>query len=101
LWDCRLTARADREARPDCAATGSVALTSHRVTGSENAEATPVSDQDRVTGAFRRWLVAGGWTPVTPTDRWTDIEAVRDDERIIGEAKGRTSGLAVVERLST
>ena len=39
---------------------------------------------------FRRWLVAEGWTPVTPTDRWTDIEAVRGDERLIGEAKGRT-----------
>lgn len=28
---------------------------------------------------------------VNPTDAHTDIEAVRGDERIIGEAKGRTS----------
>jgi hypothetical protein len=49
------------------------------------------SDEDRVTDAFRRWLVAEGWTPVTPTDRWTDIEAVRGEERLICEAKGRTS----------
>ncbi|MGW3246550.1 hypothetical protein [Streptomyces sp. NPDC001070] len=49
------------------------------------------SDEDRVTDAFRRWLVSEGWTPVTPTDRWTDIEAVRGEERLICEAKGRTS----------
>ncbi|MFF3468313.1 hypothetical protein ACWCQN_37565 [Streptomyces sp. NPDC001984] len=28
---------------------------------------------------------------MTPTDRWSDIEAVRGSERLIGEAKGRTS----------
>jgi hypothetical protein len=49
------------------------------------------SDEDRVTDAFRRHLVAEGWTPVTPTDQWTDIEAVRGTERLIAEAKGRTS----------
>jgi hypothetical protein len=49
------------------------------------------SDEDRVTDAFRTWLLAQGWTPVTPTDRWTDIEAVRGSERLICEAKGRTS----------
>ncbi|MEV8564914.1 hypothetical protein AB0436_04890 [Streptomyces sp. NPDC051322] len=49
------------------------------------------SEEDRVTGAFRRWLISEGWTPVTPTDRWTDIEAVRGEERLICEAKGRTS----------
>ncbi|HEY9441232.1 MAG TPA: hypothetical protein VIS29_21825 [Streptomyces sp.] len=49
-----------------------------------------LSDEERVTDAFRRWLLAEGWTPVTPTDEWTDIEAVRGDERLIGEAKGRT-----------
>jgi hypothetical protein len=43
-----------------------------------------------VTDAFRRWLVNEGWAPVTPTDRWTDIEAVRGRERLVGEAKGRT-----------
>lgn len=49
------------------------------------------SDEDRVTDAFRTWLLGQGWTPVTPTDRWTDLEAVRGDERLICEAKGRTS----------
>ncbi|GHB88278.1 hypothetical protein GCM10010306_099080 [Streptomyces umbrinus] len=49
------------------------------------------SDEDRVTDTFRTWLLAQGWTPVTPTDRWTDIEAVRGKERLICEAKGRTS----------
>ncbi|MEV1069470.1 hypothetical protein [Streptomyces sp. NPDC050263] len=49
------------------------------------------SDEDRVTDAFRTWLLAQGWTPVDPTDRWTDLEAVRGDERLICEAKGRTS----------
>ncbi|GGL33474.1 hypothetical protein GCM10010095_18480 [Streptomyces anthocyanicus] len=49
------------------------------------------SDEDRVTDAFGTWLLAEGWTPVDPTDRWTDLEAVRDHERLICEAKGRTS----------
>ncbi|MER5597696.1 hypothetical protein [Streptomyces sp. NPDC002265] len=49
------------------------------------------SDEDRVTDAFRTWLLSEGWTPIDPTDRWTDLEAVRGDERLICEAKGRTS----------
>ena len=49
------------------------------------------SDEDRVTDAFRAWLLGEGWTPVEPTDRWTDLEAVRGEERLICEAKGRTS----------
>lgn len=49
------------------------------------------SDEDRVTDAFRTWLLTEGWTPMTPTDRWTDIEAVRRSERLVGEVKGRTS----------
>ncbi|MFD3524847.1 hypothetical protein [Streptomyces sp. NPDC058653] len=49
------------------------------------------SDEHRVTDSFRTWLLAQGWTPVTPMDRWTDIEAVRGKERLICEAKGRTS----------
>ncbi|MFF3713963.1 hypothetical protein [Streptomyces phaeochromogenes] len=49
------------------------------------------SDEDRVTDAFRTWLLAQGWTSVTPTDPWTDIEAVRGGERLICEAKRRTS----------
>ncbi|MCX4807098.1 hypothetical protein OG594_36710 [Streptomyces sp. NBC_01214] len=49
------------------------------------------SDEDRVTDTFRTWLLAEGWTPIDPTDRWTDLEAVRGSERLICEAKGRTS----------
>ncbi|MEU7606506.1 hypothetical protein [Streptomyces sp. NPDC041003] len=49
------------------------------------------SDEDRVTDTFRTWLLAERWTPVDPTDRWTDLEAVRGGERLICEAKGRTS----------
>ncbi|MGX1546964.1 hypothetical protein [Streptomyces adustus] len=49
------------------------------------------SDEDRVTEAFRTWLLSEGWTPLDPTDRWSDLEAVRGDERLICEAKGRTS----------
>ncbi|MFF1626683.1 hypothetical protein [Streptomyces sp. NPDC058272] len=48
------------------------------------------SDEDRVVDAFRRWLVVEGWTPVAPTDPHTDIEAVRGDQRLVGEAKGQT-----------
>ncbi|NUP41552.1 MAG: hypothetical protein HOY76_32135 [Streptomyces sp.] len=48
-------------------------------------------DEARVTEAFRTWLLSEGWTPVVPTDRWTDLEAVRGVERLICEAKGRTS----------
>ncbi|MHC3474843.1 hypothetical protein ACYF6T_40005 [Streptomyces sp. 7R007] len=49
------------------------------------------SDEDRVMDTFRTWLLAQGWTPITPTDRWTDLEAVRGSECLICEAKGRTS----------
>ncbi|WCH90831.1 hypothetical protein POD33_01240 [Streptomyces moderatus] len=48
------------------------------------------SDEERVVDTFRTWLLAEGWTPVDPTDRWTDLEAVRGEERLICEAKGRT-----------
>ncbi|WP_060886165.1 hypothetical protein [Streptomyces caniscabiei] len=48
------------------------------------------SDEDRVCDAFRTWLLTEGWTLVDPADRWTDVEAVRGDERLICEAKGRT-----------
>lgn len=48
-----------------------------------------LSDEERVTDAFRRWLLAEGWTPVTPTDEWTDIEATRGEERLVGEVKGQ------------
>lgn len=49
------------------------------------------SDEDRVLDTFRTWLLSEGWTPVEPMDRWTDLEAVRGEERLICEAKGRTS----------
>ncbi|MEU8522216.1 hypothetical protein [Streptomyces sp. NPDC048577] len=49
------------------------------------------SDEHRVIDAFRTWLVTQGWTSVAPADRWTDLEAVRGHERLICEAKGRTS----------
>jgi hypothetical protein len=48
--------------------------------------------EDQVVDAFQRWLTSGAWTLVTPTDPHTDIEAVRGSERLICEAKGRTSG---------
>ncbi|WP_017581291.1 hypothetical protein [Nocardiopsis valliformis] len=48
------------------------------------------SDEDRVLDAFRRWLTTEGWTPATPTEPWTGIEAERGGERLIIEAKGRT-----------
>jgi hypothetical protein len=51
----------------------------------------PAGDEERVVGAFRAHLIAGGWSLVEPADRWTDVEAVRGTERLIGEAKGRTS----------
>ncbi|MFG3271456.1 hypothetical protein [Streptomyces luteogriseus] len=53
------------------------------------------SDEDRVTDAFRAWLLGEGWTSVEPTDRWTDLEAVRGEERLICEAKGRTDDKGV------
>ncbi|SEO01080.1 hypothetical protein [Actinacidiphila rubida] len=53
--------------------------------------ATEGSDEVRVVEAFQRWLVAEGWTLVKKTDKDADVEAVRIDQRLIGEAKGRTS----------
>ena len=52
---------------------------------------TRESDEDRVTDAFRTWLLAEGWTTVDPADPWADVEAVRGGERLICEVKGRTS----------
>jgi hypothetical protein len=49
------------------------------------------SDEDRVVEAFRTWLTDAGWTLVSPTDPYTDLEAVRNAERLVAEAKGRTS----------
>lgn len=56
---------------------------------------SPARDEDRVLDAFRAWLLRHGWTPVAPTDRWTDLEAVRGEERLICEAKGRSQAAGV------
>jgi hypothetical protein len=47
--------------------------------------------EEQVVDTFRRWLASEGWTLVTPTDGYTDVEAVRGPERLICEAKGTTS----------
>ncbi|GAA2746955.1 hypothetical protein [Kitasatospora cinereorecta] len=49
------------------------------------------SDEDRVVHAFRTHLTGDGWRIVAPTDPYTDLEAERDGERLVAEAKGRTS----------
>jgi hypothetical protein len=49
------------------------------------------SDEDRVVHAFRTWLADSGWHIVQPTDPYTDLEAERDGERLVAEAKGHTS----------
>ncbi|MFG2821574.1 hypothetical protein ACGFX4_19350 [Kitasatospora sp. NPDC048365] len=49
------------------------------------------SDEDRVVDVFRTWLTGAGWTIVPPTDPHADLEAVRNGERVIAEAKGHTS----------
>ncbi|MFJ7986460.1 hypothetical protein [Streptomyces sp. NPDC096351] len=49
------------------------------------------SDEDRVTDTSRTWLLAEGWTPIDPTDRCTNLEAMRGQERLVCEAKDRTS----------
>lgn len=54
-----------------------------------------VSDEGRVTDAFRTWLLAKGWTPVDPAIQRTDLEAVRGQERLVCEVKGRTSDAGV------
>lgn len=47
--------------------------------------------EDQVIKIFKQWLESQQWTIVPPTDRWTDLEAVRGSERIVCEAKGKTS----------
>lgn len=45
-----------------------------------------------VQAAFVQWLDATGWTITTaPHDRWIDVYAVRDEQILIAEVKGRTS----------
>ncbi len=48
-------------------------------------------DVDRVLETFRRWLVSEGWEATVPIDGRDRIEAVRDDQRLVGQAKGHTS----------
>ena len=87
--------RLRRTARTDL--TALAALLAHVSEASSAGPAEPAhpctqaGDEARVTEAFRTWLLSEGWTPVVPTDRWTDLEAVRGAERLICEAKGHTS----------
>ena len=48
-------------------------------------------DETRVVGVFRAWLEEQGWTVQIETD-FLDLLATRDDERLLVEAKGRTTG---------
>jgi len=52
---------------------------------------TPQDHTPSPVRILKHLLISEGWTPVTPTDPWTDIEAVRAGQRLIGEAKGKTS----------
>ncbi len=46
----------------------------------------------RVVDAFCRWLEAEGWT-VRCEVEFVDVAAVRGDERLYAEAKGRTAAI--------
>lgn len=43
-----------------------------------------------VVADFAAWLAEGGWQ-VDTEPGWADVVAVRDSERLVGEAKGVTS----------
>ena len=47
-------------------------------------------DEARVVSAFTAWLEAAGWTVSTEVD-FCDVVAVRGDEQLFAEAKGRTA----------
>ncbi len=49
-------------------------------------------DEVRVVDAFCRWLDAEGWT-VRREVEFVDVAAVRGDERLYAEAKGRTAAI--------
>ncbi|MDA1387547.1 MULTISPECIES: hypothetical protein [Glycomyces] len=48
---------------------------------------------DRVLEAFQRWLIAEGWEPTVPESGRHLIEAVRGEERLIGQVKGHTASV--------
>jgi len=49
-------------------------------------------DEARVVDAFCRWLEASGWSVRREVD-FVDVAAVRGDERLYAEAKGRTAAI--------
>ena len=49
-------------------------------------------DEARVVDAFCRWLEAEGWT-IRREVQFVDVAAVRGDERLYAEAKGRTAAI--------
>jgi hypothetical protein len=51
-------------------------------------------DEERVVLAFARWLEAQGWT-VQREVAFCDVVAERGDERLYGEAKGRTAAIGL------
>lgn len=48
-------------------------------------------ERDVVVPAFRRWLEAEGWETETET-KFVDLVAIRGNETIYAEVKGRTKG---------
>lgn len=64
----------------------------HKLTPALLLQPAAVLSEAQVLAAFGAWLIGEGWETVEPTNRWTDIEAVREDQRLIGEAKGHTTG---------
>lgn len=48
-------------------------------------------DEARIVKIFRSWLEAQGWTVEAEAD-FLDLLAVRGDDRLLVEAKGRTTG---------
>jgi hypothetical protein len=53
------------------------------------------SDEDRVTDAFRTWLLTQGWTPAASTDRWTDNLAFRAIQGFWSPFRGEGAGQRV------
>ncbi len=49
-------------------------------------------DEARVVDAFCGWLEAAGWSVRREVD-FVDVAAVRGDERLYAEAKGRTAAI--------
>lgn len=49
-----------------------------------------IESEADVVAAFVRWLVQEGWRVSTEVD-WADVVAERGSERLVAEAKGKTS----------